>query len=88
MNLPNIPGGFRPVIIGRGPNPGAIKVLEDALELAKKGELVSVALVGERASDGEIVMSFAVDGANGEAVKLLGGLGLVAAKLEKKLLGG
>ncbi len=75
-------------ILGRGPNERAIQIVEDVLKKLRTGELINVAVVCEQRDDGQLLGSYDVAPANGEAMKMCGGLGLVAAAIHKKLLGG
>lgn len=83
MNGP-IAFGRVPVIRGREPNAQAIKLVEDALERLKRGDLINVAVVAERC-DGEMHAAFACDPT--EAIKLRGGLAYAGTSLDLKLLG-
>lgn len=73
-----------PIITGRGPNTEAIKIVEDALEKLKKGELLNVAIVAEGV-DGQPLLSF--NALPSEALKLRGALGLLASVIDQKLMG-
>lgn len=75
-------------ILGRAPNAEAIAIVRSFLARLESGEVINVAIVGEQKFDGELFAQISVAPGNGEPCKLRGGIAILGAIIDKKILGG